>query len=365
MKIVLAFDSFKECISAAEACHTAALAIKDIHADAEITELPLSDGGEGLTQCISKIIPTYPVSVKAHGPLMEEINAEYIISSDGTTAYMEMAATSGLALVPIHKRNPLVTTTYGVGEMIIDATRRGCSEIVLGIGGSATCDGGKGMLEALKKEKDVLDKLPHITVACDVTNPLYGHNGAAYIFAPQKGATPEQVKTLDNALRKFAQDTEEQGIATAELANYPGAGAAGGLGYGLIAYLHAELMSGIDIILNIIDFDNKIIGADLIITGEGKSDEQTLMGKVPHGVLKRAWKQSIPVWLLSGAIDDQNGTLQNNFDKVKTINQGDNRPLNILMQPQVACCNLSNTVKKLVSEKKIVCKSPQNMVLAR
>ena len=192
------------------------------------------------------------------------------------------------------------------------------------------------------------DSLPHITVACDVTNPLFGKQGAAYIFAPQKGATEEQVRLLDNELRAFAKATEDAGLATPSLAEFPGAGAAGGLGYGLMAYLKAELNSGIDIILDIRHFDDIIKDSKLIITGEGKSDEQTLMGKVPHGVLKRAKRKEIPVWLLSGNIEDTNKKLADAFSLIQKINANDTRPLEVLMQPSVAKENLEKTIRELL-----------------
>lgn len=342
MKIVLSFDSFKDCISAHEACQAAADALVLRYPSAEIVQLPLSDGGEGLVNCVSRIKAVNTISLTVHGPLMEEINASYAISPNGETAYMEMAAASGLQLVPMDKRNPLHTTTYGVGDMIIDATRRGCKTIIMGIGGSATCDGGKGMIQCLEENGYNLttDSLPHIIVACDVNNPLYGENGAAYIFAPQKGASPADVIMLDNQLRAFAQETEQKGIASPELAHYPGAGAAGGLGYGLLAYLHAELQSGIDTLLNIADFDSIIHDADFIITGEGKSDHQTLMGKVADGVRRWAAKHDVPVHLLSGCIEDKEVLLNAGFASVNSINEGDTRPLNILMQADVAKGNM-------------------------
>ena len=350
MKIVLAFDSFKGCITAQEACHTAAEAILEQMPSAEVVECPLSDGGEGLVDCVERILNVRRVNLKAHDPLMNIIDTSYVISEDGKTAYMEMAATSGLTLVPKEKRNPLLTTTYGVGDMIVDAAKHGCKEIVMGIGGSATCDGGRGMIQCLKYNGYTLPSphLPYITVASDVTNPLYGELGASYVFAPQKGATPEQVKILDERLREFAKETEALGLATPSLAIHPGAGAAGGLGYGLMTYLKAEMKSGIDIILSINTFDNVIKGASLVITGEGKSDAQTLMGKVPHGVLKHSEKQGIPVWLISGAIDDSDKNLSNHFTLVKSINEGDNRPLATLLQPSVAKENLRKTIMRLL-----------------
>ncbi len=353
MKIVLAFDSFKGCMTAREACHAAAMGIQEAIEDAEILELPLSDGGEGLVTCVQHITDTTHVKVDVHGPLMEKITACYSITQNGKTAYMEMAAASGLTLVPKERRNPMLTTTYGVGEMIIDALRRGCNEIVMGIGGSATCDGGKGMLTALQ-DMGFFDKGWNIqnstwgkckfTVACDVRNPLYGKNGASYIFAPQKGATPEQVEALDKRLRDFAHETEKAGIASPDIALQAGTGAAGGLGYGMRAYLKAGLKSGIDIVLDLIHFDEAIRKAELVITGEGKSDHQTLMGKVPYGVLKRCQTRNIPVWLFSGAIDDKDNTLPQHFNLVCSINEKDSRPLPILMQTEVAQENIRRSM---------------------
>lgn len=332
-------------MTAHEACSIAAKAIQKINSKTEIVEMPLSDGGEGLTKCIQKIIPTSTIQLSVHGPLMNKLQTCYALSQDGTTAYMEMASACGLTLVSPKDRNPLFTTTYGVGEMIADAIKRGCEHIIMGIGGSATCDGGMGMIKALE-ENDCLSSSCRITVACDVTNPLYGRNGAAYVFAPQKGATPKQVIELDNRLKQFAQETENKGLATKEMAFFPGAGAAGGLGYALLTYLKAELKSGIDIVLDISNFDKALTDSDLAITGEGKSDNQTMMGKVPSGVLHLCKKRQTPVWLISGSIDDAQGTLSENFDLVMSINENDNRSLEILMQKEVALANLSRCIQK-------------------
>lgn len=344
MKIICAFDSFKGCMTAKEACHVAALGIQECYPDAEVVCLPMSDGGEGMVDCIAEAVGATLVGVKVHDPLMQIIEAHYAVSADGTTAYMEMAAASGLPLVPTDRRNPMLTTTYGVGDMVLDAVRRGCRKIVMGIGGSATCDGGKGMIECLEANLP----LPiEIIVASDVSNPLYGENGASYIFAPQKGATPEQVILLDQQLRSFARETEAKGIAQPDLAEYPGAGAAGGLGYGLMAYLNAKLQSGIDLLLDTIRFDEQIEGADFILTGEGKSDRQTLMGKVPEGILKRAMKQGIPVHLLSGAIEDATSLKEAGFASVRSINENDSRPLDVLMQKDVARKNMKAAAKRI------------------
>lgn len=348
MKIICAFDSFKGCMTAKEACHAAASGLlkryNQTPADAAIMCLPMSDGGEGMVYCIAEAVDAKMVCVKVHDPLMQVIDAQYAVSADGTTAYMEMAAASGLTLVPKEKRNPMLTTTYGVGDMILDAVERGCKKIVMGIGGSATCDGGKGMIDCLNGH---LPLPVEIIVASDVNNPLYGENGAAYVFAPQKGATPEQVKLLDEQLQQFARETEAKGIALPDLAKHPGAGAAGGLGYGLMAYLGAKLQSGIDLLLDTIQFDEQIKDTDFILTGEGKSDKQTLMGKVPEGILKRAKKQNIPVHLLSGAIEDATELKEAGFASARTINENDNRPLDVLIQKNVAMENLLRSIQHL------------------
>lgn len=341
MKIVCAFDSFKGCMSANEVCAEAAINFRKIFLEAQVLCLPMSDGGEGLVDCIAEAVNASMVTVKVHDPLMQIIDACYALSSDGKTAYMEMAASSGLTLVPNEKRNPMLTTTYGVGDLILDAVNRGCKKIIMGIGGSATCDGGKGMIDCLES---YLPLPVEIIVASDVNNPLYGPNGAAYVFGPQKGATPEQVILLDNRLQSFARETEKRGFALPDLVNHPGSGAAGGLGYSLMAYLNAKLLSGIDFILDTISFDEMIKGSDFIVTGEGKSDEQTLMGKVPVGILHRAQQQGIPVHLLSGAIEDIDSLLNAGFKSVRSINENDPRPLKVLMQKDVAIQNLKQSL---------------------
>ncbi len=352
-KIVLAFDSFKGSISASQACTAAAKGILQDSPDSEIISIPMSDGGEGMVQCFMPFLKLEKIVFRAHDPLMRPIEAVYAIAPESKTAYMEMASTSGLTRLAIHERNPLETTTYGVGEMITDAIKQGCCHIVMGIGGSATCDGGKGMLEALKQNGILAEnfvKNIDITVACDVTNPLYGTNGAAYIFAPQKGATPEQVKTLDDRLRQWAAETEKKGFATTDDAFHPGSGAAGGLGYALLTYLHARLKSGIDIVLDTLGFDKAISNCNLIITGEGKSDAQTLMGKVPQGILKRACKAHVPVLLLSGAVEDKDKLLEAGFSEVVSINEGDNRCLEELMSHDVACQNITRSVQRIINQ---------------
>lgn len=369
MKILVAFDSFKGCMTAHEACHAAAMAILELYPEAQVVEIPLSDGGEGLVEAVKMAHCNLKmannelkmanhelrsVTIDAHGPLMEALKAEYLLSADGKTAYMEMASTSGLTLIPAEGRNPMLTTTYGVGDLIADAIHRGAETIVMGIGGSATNDGGRGMIQSLTDhnmldgEGRIIDERLqncHFIVACDVSNPLCGPMGASAVFGPQKGATPEMVQLLDKQLQDFASEAIAKGLATAAMMNHPGAGAAGGLGFGMMAYLGAELKSGIDILLDIVEFDKHLHDTTLVITGEGKSDEQTLMGKVPHGILKRCRQHQVPVHLYSGAIDDASGLLSKSFDQLHSINEGDDRPLQELLNPNVAMENLKKTIK--------------------
>ena len=375
MKILIAFDSFKGSLTAEEACLAAQQGVCEAGFEGEVMCVPLSDGGEGLVDCFLRTGKAHPVCVKVHGPLMEEVDATYAVSEDGKTAYMEMASACGLTLVPVEKRNPLNTTTYGLGEMMADAVERGVEHIVLGIGGSATCDAGKGMLEALgsllKNDEGLLAPLkrcgahrnydvghnestvwgtPILTVACDVDNPLYGEDGAACVFAPQKGATPEQVALLDSRLRAFAREAEEKGWATPEDAFYPGAGAAGGLGYALRTYLKADLKRGIDIVMDAMAFDQALEGADFVLTGEGCSDEQTTHGKVAAGVLNRAREKGVKVLLMSGEIKEAEVLKAFGFEKLYHINEGDERPLSVLMQPEVAKENIRKTCRHMMEE---------------
>ena len=358
MKILLAFDSYKGCLSAEEVCGAARAGILSVCSDAEVFSVPLSDGGEGLVACFSRLCKGREVSVEVHGPLMEKVVATYLLSNDGKTAYMEMASACGLTLVPAEKRNVMDATTYGLGELMMDAVQRGVTHIVLGIGGSATCDAGMGMLEVLHGVLCYGDDFSlkgktegvRVTVACDVDNPLYGQYGAAYVFAPQKGATPVQVKTLDRRLRAFALATEELGIAEPLDAFRPGTGAAGGLGYALLTYLKAELKPGIDVVLDACRFDAMLEGADWAITGEGCSDAQTLHGKVASGVLKRAKLQGVKTVLMSGQIKDKAILQAFGFECLCGINEGDERPLSLLMQADVAVENIKKTCQRLMEE---------------
>ena len=375
MKIVLAFDSYKGCLTAEEACCAAEEGVRRAGFCGEVVRVPLSDGGEGLVQCFLRMGKAHEVRVKVHGPLMDEVEAVYAISEDGKTAFMEMASTCGLTLVPPERRDVMASTTYGLGEMMLDALHRGVRHIVLGIGGSATCDGGQGMLLALglldetdgvlppplnrhrrRRFTDVVEvgrptsTMSVLTVACDVDNPLYGKEGAAYVFAPQKGATAEQVKELDARLRTFAKETEEKGIATLDDAFHPGAGAAGGLGYALLTYLGAELKCGIEVVMEASGFDKALEGADVVLTGEGCSDVQTTHGKVAAGVLQKARNRGVKTVLMSGQIKDKEVLKAFGFDRLYGINDSDERPLEVLMQPEVAEENIRQACQRMMEE---------------
>lgn len=352
MKIVLSFDSYKGCLSAAEVCKAARKGILSVCPAAEVHCLPMSDGGEGLVESLMATaawsgMALRRVTAHVHGPLMEDRVAAYAISEDGSMAVMEMASACGLPLVPLDRRDPTRTTTYGLGEMMADAVRRGVQHIVLGIGGSATCDAGRGMLEALRCQLTMPWGV-RLSVACDVRNPLFGPDGAAYVFAPQKGATPQQVEWLDAQLRRFARETEDKGLATPCDALLPGTGAAGGLGYALLTYLKAELKPGIEVALDALRFDEVVQSADCVLTGEGCSDRQTLMGKVPQGVLQRAQRQGVPVVLMSGAIRDAEVLHDAGFQRIVCINEGDSRPLEVLLSPHVASENITQAVRLIM-----------------
>ena len=309
-KIIIAIDSFKGCLTSAEAGKAAEKGIKSINPFCHTSVIPIADGGEGLLDVLITATKGKYITLSAHGPLMKMTKTHYGLSGNGRTAIIEMAAISGLPLVPMEQRNPMLTTTFGTGELIKDALNKGCRNFIIGIGGSATNDAGLGMLQALGFR--FLDKSghtlgtggqimeavanidtsgihpalreTHFMVACDVANPFYGPDGAAYIFAQQKGADSNMVQRLDEGMQSLAEVIKK--TTGKDITNYPGAGAAGGMGGGLLAFFNAELKPGTELLLKAIDFSEKIKGADLIITGEGKADQQTAMGKVPYGILK-------------------------------------------------------------------------------
>lgn len=326
MKIVIAPDSFKESLTALHVCEAVEKGIKAHFPDVEISKVPMADGGEGTVQSLVDATGGDIIQARVTGPLGKEVEAFYGILGDGNTAVIEMAAASGLHHVPVDKRNPLITTTRGTGELILKALDHKVKHIIIGIGGSATNDGGTGMAKALgaklldangaeiKEGGGSLDQLASIDltnldsrlaevkveVACDVDNPLTGETGASAVFGPQKGATPDMVKQLDRNLAHYAAIVgKEMGI---HIQSIPGAGAAGGLGGGLLAFLSAELKPGVDIVIKATQLESYIKNADLVITGEGRIDGQTIYGKTPIGVAKTAKKHSVPVIAIAGSI---------------------------------------------------------------
>ncbi|MDR1201069.1 MAG: glycerate kinase [Tannerellaceae bacterium] len=345
-KIVVASDSFKGSVTSLEVAESAEKAILRIFPDCEVVKIPVADGGEGTTEALVHAMDGKMVTSQVHDPLMNLIHTEYGILGDGTTAVIEMASASGLLLVPEDKRNPSLTTTYGTGELIKDALERGCRSFLIGIGGSATNDAGTGMLQALgfrflDKEGNELKQggrilqdicsidtsqaLPQLkeatfTVACDVNNPFSGKNGAAFIYARQKGADDKMIQVLDNGLKHFASVIRQQ--ENKDIDAIPGAGAAGGLGGGFLAFLPTTLKPGIQMVLDALSFEEIIKGADLIITGEGKLDKQTGMGKTPSGVLHAARKQSIPVIAIGGSIEETEALNRQGFLSVFSIQPG-------------------------------------------
>ena len=322
MKVVIAIDSFKGCLSSKEANEAAAEGIRRAYPDVEIIKVPVSDGGEGYMEAFRAAIGGKLEEVMVRDPMMRPVTAKYLLQ--GETAVIEIAQASGLTLLTKEERNPMVATSYGTGQLVADAVRKGARHIIIGLGGSATSDAGIGMLKALisaftkQGQWDDITAFKDVTftIASDVKNPLYGEKGAAHVFAPQKGATPEMVLRLDERARKFAElSAKHFGFDRSQML---GAGAAGGLGYAFLQYLDAKSVSGIQLLLDTIRFKELVKDADLIITGEGSADRQTLMGKLPVGILKQAG--SVPVYLIAGRISDREELLNAGFVRVECIN---------------------------------------------
>ena len=329
--ILIAPDAFKESLAANQVAYFLKKGIEKVLTDATFDLAPVADGGEGFCSVLVNATGGFFRKYKVHDALMRPIEAEIGFSADNRTAFIEMAAASGLEHIEPENRNPLITTTFGTGELIRFAINEGCRKIIMGIGGSATNDGGAGMAQALgikltdvngfylsygggnlhhlfKIDYPVIQQdFPAIVVACDVSNPLTGPNGAAAIYGPQKGATPEMVDLLDKNLQHFAQIIREQ--LKIEIETVAGAGAAGGLGGGLMAFCNARLTHGFRLTAEIIALEKRIAAADFVITGEGRIDEQTLNGKAPFGVAQLAKKQKKPVIGVAG-------TLGNGYEKL-------------------------------------------------
>ena len=328
IRFLIACDSFKGSASSKQVGEAIREGILRVMPSAQVEVVPVADGGEGTVQALVDATGGRLVAVTVTNPIGEKVEAAFGILGDGQTAVIEMAAASGLTLIPPDKRNPWVTTTYGTGELIKAALEHGCRKIIIGIGGSATNDAGAGMAQALgvklldedgnqigfgggelgrlrRIDMSGLDKRAseaEFIVACDVDNPLTGERGASYVYAPQKGATPEMLPKLDSNLRHFAEIVRQQlGI---DVEHVPGAGAAGGLGAGLMAFLKAKLKRGTEIVFELVKLEEKIASADIVITGEGQIDAQTVFGKTPIGVAKLAKRYGKPVIAIAGSIGE-------------------------------------------------------------
>jgi len=325
--IILAPDSFKGTMSSSKVCGIMEEVLLQYFPDTKICKLPVADGGEGTVECFREAVGGTEIRLKICGPHFEDIEASYVILPDGITAVIELASAAGLPLVG-EKKDPSKTTTFGVGQMLMNALQRGCTNIILGLGGSSTNDGGAGMAAALGvrffdengkvftpvggtldkiKAIDISERVKvletcSVTAMCDVDNPLIGKTGAAYIYGPQKGADEKMVKRLDNNLKHLAELLKTQ--LHIDIAQMPGAGAAGGAGAGVVAFLGGILKPGIETVLDVVKFDSLLETADMVFTGEGKIDTQSLRGKVVTGIAKRAKQKGVPVISVVGDIGD-------------------------------------------------------------
>lgn len=371
-KVVVASDSFKGCLTSMQVAEGVEAGIRKCCPDCQVVKLAVADGGEGTVDALLETMGGRRVSAEVSDPLGRPCMAEYAILSDGYTAVMEMSSASGLTLLKHEERNPLLASTYGTGQMIADALDRGCRRFLIGIGGSATNDAGMGMMEALGCRfldedgnalrgcgealsrvvtLDMSDLRPEageseFIVACDVDSPLHGPQGAAYVYGPQKGATPEMVIRLDEGLRNMADlIAREMGIQVADM---PGAGAAGGLGGAFKAFLNAELRKGAEMVLEAIGFDEIIKDADLVITGEGRIDAQTMTGKLPYAVARRAGIRGIPVLAICGRAEIQSHP---SFTAICPITPPET-PLQTALQPSVATLNIMNTLSRIYKKEK-------------
>lgn len=357
--IVVAMDSFKGCLTAAEACAAVAEGVRTAQPEAHVLEIPVADGGEGTAEALALQDGGRRLTLRVPGPMADPVDAAFYISADRRTAYMDTAAASGLPLVAAGHRDAMAASSYGTGLQIAAAIAMGCRKIVLGLGGSACSDCGIGILEALGYR--FLDAngapvgrgaaaLPHImsidstgaidglhrvefTLYTDVDSPLFGPYGAAMLFGPQKGATPGECQAIDEAMQSFAKAVWQAGYNNT--AYVVGAGAAGGIGFGLSAILGATLKGGSDAVLRALAFDDAIAGASLVITGEGRMDATTLHGKAPFAVAQAACRQGIPVAGIGGSIDDTQDFRGSGFDRVFAATPAE-MSLSEAMQPAVA-----------------------------
>ncbi len=372
MKIVIAVDSFKGCLSSSSIAKAVEEGIFNTLPECEVIKVPIADGGEGTVEALVDATQGKKITLPVHNPLMQPIHAGYGMTGDGRTAIIEMSAASGLNLIPLKPGNIMNTTTYGTGEMIADAIKRGCRNFIIGVGGSATNDAGTGMMQALgvrftddtgkEVEKggkslsairhiDTQNQLPELQdctfhIATDVTNPFYGPQGAACIFGPQKGGDEEQIKILDRGMKHLAGLIFE--TTGKDISYLPGSGAGGGMGGGCVAFLQATISSGIELIMDYLRFDEFIQGADLLITGEGRMDRQTLFGKVPVGIARAAASRHIPVIAITGQVDTtaDKALREAGLSAIFPIHPA---PISLekAMQPDYAYRNIRRTVEQI------------------
>ena len=345
MRVVVAPDKFKGCLTAPQVCEAIAAGIRSVRPNARIDLCPMADGGEGTVAALVRATEGRFETRRVTGPLPEmKVDAAFGILGGGKTAVVEMSAACGLALLRPDQRDPLATTTFGAGELLVEAAKLGVTDILLGIGGSATIDAGIGCAQACGVPIILRDGSPvspteplcgrdvpevalvkhgrgspvervRITVACDVTNPLFGLKGAAPVFGPQKGATPQQVAEFDAQLKALAER-----LGKLKEANTPGAGAAGGLGFGMLAFFGASLRPGVEIVIDAVKLRERLPGADLCITGEGRLDAQSLAGKAPIGVARLCRQVNVPCVAIVGSVGD--GAVGHELERVVAIHDG-------------------------------------------
>lgn len=344
MKIVVCPDSFKGCLDAQDVTGVISEVLKEKFPESFIIRIPLADGGEGTSKLICDKKYPLEIHVSAHDPLGRLINTCFNLSSDKKKAFIESAKIIGLPLLKIEERNPIIASSFGLGEMINHALEAGCQEISISLGGSATCDAGEGMLKAIRHD------FSHVrfNAVCDVTNPLLGENGCVNVFAPQKGAKLGDLPILEAKIKKFFENAVKKGVCDNDSFKRPGSGAAGGIGFTLQMFLKANYINGIDFVLKTIDFKNRIKGADYIITGEGKIDRQSLMGKVLSGVLKEASEYNIPVIAVGGIVEDESFILKAGVSKIINLFNPD-LSLQENMKPEITKENIRKNMFKNIN----------------
>lgn len=355
MKFLVAIDSYKGCLTSLEAGEAACHGILSAYPQAEVKVIPVSDGGDGMLNAFVSALDGSIISVETRDAMMRHVTAKYGVVND--TVILEVAQAIGLSMIKPEDRNAVHATSYGVGLMLADAICKGYKHFIIGLGGTATSDAGIGMLRALIDKLGKPGKVSTFDdirkqyftdttflLASDVQNPLLGKNGAAYVFAPQKGATVEQVEQIERRLKKFAEMSSLH--AGYDCSSKPGAGAAGGLGYAFMQFLGASTVSGADYLLDRLNFDKMLSQCDCIVTGEGHSDIQTLMGKLPFVILQRAKKFGKPVILVSGGISDVPQLYEAGFTSIISVSDN-NHDLAYNMRPEIAKENLSQALRDI------------------